>query len=70
MKAARIKAQIEVAGYQAEQALLTYQQTVLSALGEVQNTIVSYVQQRNRVAALGPHSEIIPADPGAGHPAL
>ena len=48
----RIKAQIEVAGYQAEQALLTYQQTVLSALGEVQNTIVSYVQQRNRVAAL------------------
>lgn len=48
----RIRAQIAVAGAQTEQALLTYQQTVLSALGEVKNTIVSYVQQRNRVSAL------------------
>lgn len=48
----RIRAQIAVAGAQTEQALFSYQQTVLSALGEVKNTIVSYVQQRNRVSAL------------------
>ncbi len=48
----RIRAQIKVQDALTEQALLTYEQTVLGALGEVDNAATAFFQQRRRVYAL------------------
>jgi multidrug efflux system outer membrane protein len=48
----RIRAQIKVQDALTEQALLTYEQTVLNALNEVDNAATAFFQQRRRVFAL------------------
>ena len=48
----RIRSQIKVEDARTEQALLTYEQTVLKALHEVENAMVAYRQQRARLRAL------------------
>ncbi|KIX15253.1 efflux transporter outer membrane subunit [Dethiosulfatarculus sandiegensis] len=48
----RIRAQIRAQDAVTEQALYTYEQTVLKALGEVEDALTSYVQARIRVEAL------------------
>ena len=47
-----IRAQIKVQDYQMEQALHTYEKSVLSALRDVENAFSAYTNQRTRVAAL------------------
>lgn len=47
-----IRAQIKVQDALTEQALLTYEQTVLIALNEVDNAATGFFQQRRRVTAL------------------
>lgn len=51
-KGGAIRAQIQVQDAQTEQALLTYEKTVLNALQEVQSALNAYTQQQARVAAL------------------
>jgi outer membrane protein TolC len=48
----RIRNQIKVEDARTEQALLFYEQTVLDALNEVENTIKAYREERFRVDAL------------------
>lgn len=48
----RIRNEIKVQEALTEQALLTYEQTVLNALNEVENALVAYVEQRIRFEAL------------------
>ncbi|MGE4542728.1 MAG: efflux transporter outer membrane subunit [Pedobacter sp.] len=48
----RVRAQIAVEDARAEQALLTYEQTVLNALNEVENALSQYLNQRTRLEAL------------------
>lgn len=48
----RIRSQIKVEDARTEQALLNYEQTVLSALNEVENAMVAFRQQRARLRAL------------------
>jgi outer membrane protein TolC len=48
----RIRAYIEARNAQEEQALLTYQKTVLNALAEVEDALVSYAKERTRHEAL------------------
>ncbi len=48
----RIRNQIKVQDALTEQALLRYEQTVLTALSEVDNALSSFYQQRRRVEAL------------------
>jgi len=48
----QIVATIEVRDAQAQQALLTYRQTILTALQDVENALVAYIQERNRREAL------------------
>jgi NodT family efflux transporter outer membrane factor (OMF) lipoprotein len=48
----RVRAQIAVEDARTEQALLAYEQTVLNALNEVENTLSQYLNQRTRQAAL------------------
>jgi len=49
----RIRSSIDVQKAQAEQALIDYEQTVLLALEEVENAMVAFVEEQQRVAALG-----------------
>ena len=48
----RIRADIDTADAQQEQVFLTYQKTVLNALKEVENTLVAYLQEKQRLASL------------------
>jgi multidrug efflux system outer membrane protein len=48
----RIRAYIEARNAQEEQALLIYQKTVLNALAEVEDALVSYAKERTRHQAL------------------
>src|ERR1700685_2748131 len=48
----RIRAYIEASNAQEEQALLTYQKTVLNGLAEVEDALVSYAKERTRHEAL------------------
>jgi len=48
----RIRNQIKVQDALTEQALLSYEQTVLNALNEVENALVAYLEQRIRLGAL------------------
>jgi multidrug efflux system outer membrane protein len=48
----RIRAYIEARNAQEEQALLIYQKTVLNALAEVEDALVSYAKERTRHEAL------------------
>ena len=48
----QIVATIEVRDAQAQQALLTYRQTILTALHDVEDAIVAYTQERTRREAL------------------
>lgn len=48
----RIRNQIKVQDALTEQALLSYEQTVLNALNEVENALVAYLEQRIRFKAL------------------
>jgi outer membrane protein, multidrug efflux system len=51
-EAGRVRANIAVRNAQEEQALLTYRKTVLTALAEVENALVSYSKERSRHRAL------------------
>ena len=53
----RIRAYIEARNAQEEQALLTYQKTVLNALAEVEDALVSYAKERERREALAASAE-------------
>ena len=46
----RIRSDINIADAQQEQAFLTYQKTVLNALKEVENALVAYRQEKQRLA--------------------
>jgi outer membrane protein TolC len=48
----RIRAQIEVQNAQQEQALATYERSVLGALEEVENALVAYLREGDRRRAL------------------
>ena len=48
----QIVATIEVRNAQAQQALITYRQTILTALRDVEDAIVAYTQERDRREAL------------------
>lgn len=48
----RIRANIEVQNALQEQALLTYDQTILNALRDVENALVAYAKEQQRSAAL------------------
>lgn len=48
-----IRSQIKVESARTEQALLAYEQTVLTALSEVENALVSFMELQNQVLALG-----------------
>lgn len=48
----RVRAQVAVQDARTEQALLTYEQSVLNALNEVENALSQYLNQRTRLAAL------------------
>ena len=48
----RILADIEIANAQQEQALAGYRQTVLTAFGEVEDSLVSYREEQNRLEQL------------------
>ncbi len=50
--AGSVRSQIKVQDALTEQALLSYEQTVLNAVGEVEDSLSSYIEGRNRVAAL------------------
>ena len=50
--AGRIRANIEVQDAQAERALIVYQQTVLTALQEVENALTVYASEQQRRASL------------------
>ena len=45
----RIRADIDIADAKQEQAFLTYQKTVLNALKEVENALVAYTQEKERL---------------------
>ena len=53
----RIRANIEVRNAQEEQALLTYRNTVLIALAEVEDALVAYAKERTRHQALAASAE-------------
>ena len=46
----RIRSDINIADARQEQAFLTYQKTVLNALKEVENALVTYTQEKERLA--------------------
>ena len=48
----RIKSSIKVQEAQAEQAMVNYEQTILLALEEVENTMVAFSEEKQRVEAL------------------
>ena len=48
----RLRANIHVATAQQEQALLTYKQTILQALEEVESNLVAYNQEQRRLVAI------------------
>ena len=48
----RIRADINIADAKQEQAFLTYQKTVLNALKEVENALVAYTQEKDRLDIL------------------
>lgn len=48
----RVRAQVAAEDARTEQALLTYEQSVLNALNEVENALSQYLNQRNRLDAL------------------
>jgi outer membrane protein, multidrug efflux system len=50
--AGRIRQQIEIQGAAQEQAVISYESTVLTALEEVENALVALEQDRRRLAAL------------------
>lgn len=50
--AGRIRANIEVQNARQEQALLDYEQTVMTSLEEMENALVLYAQEQNRLADL------------------
>jgi outer membrane protein, multidrug efflux system len=50
--AGRIRSNIEVQTALTEQALVSYEQTVLGAVEEVENAIAAYVQERDRLESL------------------
>jgi NodT family efflux transporter outer membrane factor (OMF) lipoprotein len=49
---ARVRGQIRVQDALTEQALYSYEQSVLNALNEAENALTEYLEQRNRLAAL------------------
>jgi len=51
--AGSIRANIEVASARQEQALINYEAAVLSAVEEVENALVAYVQEQSRQQSLG-----------------
>ena len=51
--AGRVRNSIEVEEARTEQALVNYEQTVLFALQEVEDSLVSFARERERLAALG-----------------
>jgi outer membrane protein TolC len=51
--AGKIRANIQVQNALTDQALLTYQQTVLTALSDVENALVAYAQEQAHHKALG-----------------
>ena len=48
----RIRSDIDIADAQQEQAFLTYQKTVLNALKEVENALVAYMQEKDRLESV------------------
>jgi NodT family efflux transporter outer membrane factor (OMF) lipoprotein len=50
--AGRVRANIEVQKALQQQSILTYQQTVLTALQDVENALIAYVKEKQRNAAL------------------
>jgi NodT family efflux transporter outer membrane factor (OMF) lipoprotein len=50
--AGRIRSNIQVQRTLTEQALVSYEQTVLGAVEDVENAIAAYVQERNRLESL------------------
>ena len=48
----RIRSDINIADARQEQAFLTYQKTVLNALKEVENALVAYTQEKERLASV------------------
>lgn len=48
----RVKTRITIANIETEAALAQYQQTVLGALEDTENALMSFTQQRNRLVAL------------------
>ncbi|MEW6131929.1 MAG: efflux transporter outer membrane subunit [Pseudomonadota bacterium] len=51
--AGRLRAQVDIQDAVREQALISYEQTVLDALGEVENALVALAKSRERERALG-----------------
>ena len=51
--AGRLRAQVEIQDAVREQALIGYEQTVLNALGDVENSLVALAKSRERERALG-----------------
>lgn len=51
--AGRLRAQVEIQDAVREQALVNYEQTVLNALGDVENALVALARSRERERALG-----------------
>lgn len=49
----RLDSQLKVQNEVQQQALTTYQKTILQALAEVENALVSYCREQDRLAALG-----------------
>ena len=48
----RIRADIDIADAQQEQAFLNYQKTVLNGLKEVENALVAYTQEKKRLQSV------------------
>ena len=54
----RIRSQIKVEDYRVEQAVLTYESTVLQALEEVESAMTAFLESRLRAEAVGRAAEI------------
>jgi len=60
----RIRADINIADAQQEQAFLNYQKTVLNALKEVENALVAYTQEKDRLVSV---TQSVESDKTAAH---
>lgn len=53
----RVRSQVRVADARQQQALATYEQTVLTAVADVENSLTAYVKARQRLELLGKAAE-------------